>query len=220
MATKPDNAGAFRKYTVEFIGTFFLLITITMTVGGGLGQFAPIAIGGILTVMVYAGGHISGAHYNPAVSLAVYLRGRLHGGDLLPYMVAQFIGGTLAVMLGGFLLESLGIPEASPKELDIFPSLIAEVIGTIALVYVILNVATASRTAGNSFYGIAIGFTVMACAYAFGAISGGAFNPAVALGITMAGFTSWSSIWILLVGTFAGGALAAFIFQYVNGPEI
>ena len=121
-----------------------------MSVAGGLGQFAPIAIGCMLTVMVYAGGHISGAHYNPAVSLAIYLRGKLNAGDLLPYMVAQFLGGTLAVMLSGFLLSSMGVVETSAKELTIVPSLIAELLGTIALVYVILNVATAQRSVGNS----------------------------------------------------------------------
>jgi aquaporin Z len=190
MTTKPDNTGAFRKYVTEFVGTFFLLMAITMSVSGGAGQFAPIAIGSMLTVMVYAGGHISGAHYNPAVSLAIYLRGKLNAGDLVPYMVAQFL------------------------------SLIAELLGTIALVYVILNVATARRSVGNSYFGLAIGFTVMAGAYAFGSISGGAFNPAVALGITMASYTSWSSIWIFIVANFAGGALATFLFQYVNGPEL
>ncbi len=219
MSTNPDNTSAFRKYIVEFVGTFFLLIAITMAVSGGLGQFAPIAIGAMLMVMVFAGGHISGAHYNPAVSVAIYLRGKLKAGDLLPYIVAQCLGGTLAVMLSGFLLESLNIPEPSPKELDIVPSLIVELLGTIALVYVILNVATASRTTGNSFYGLAIGFAVLALGYLFGNISGGAFNPAVALGITMAGYSSWASIWIFLVANFAGGALGAFLFQYVNGPE-
>lgn len=219
MTTKLDNSGAFRKYVVEFVGTFFLMISFVMAVSGGLGQFAPIAIGSMLTVMVYAGGYISGAHYNPAISLAVYLRGKLNGGDLLPYMVAQFLGATLAVMLAGFLLESMGIPEAAPKDLDVFPALIAEVIGTIALVYVFLNVATSIRTSGNSYFGLAIGFTFLACLYAFGGVSGGAFNPAVALGITMADFTSWASIWIFLIANFVGGALAAFLFQYVNGPE-
>ena len=118
-----DNSVAFRKYVVEFIGTFFLLLAITMAVSGGLGSFAPLAIGCMLTVMVYAGGHISGAHYNPAVSLAVYLRGKLDGGDVLPYMVAQFLGGTLAVMLSGFLLETMEIAEPAPKVLNVFPSL-------------------------------------------------------------------------------------------------
>jgi len=220
MITKPDNSGAFRKYVVEFVGTFFLMMSISMSVLGGLGEFAPIAIGTMLMVMVYAGGPISGAHYNPAVSLAVYLRGKLHGSDVLPYMVAQFIGSTLAVMLSGFLLESMDVAEAVPKVLDVFPSLIAEVIGTIALVYVVLNVATSKRTIGNSYFGLAIGFTVMTCAYLFGSLSGGAFNPAVALGITMSGITSWESIWIFLIANFLGGALAAFLYQYVNGPEI
>jgi len=219
MAVDPDNTGAFRKYVVEFTGTFFLLLAITMAVSGGLGQFALIAIGTMLMVMVFAGGHISGAHYNPAVSVAVYLRGKLKAGDLLPYIIAQCLGGMSAVMVSGFLLESMGIPDPAPKELDIVPSLIAEVLGTLALVYVILNVATAARTTGNSFYGLAIGFTVLTLAYLFGNISGGAFNPAVALGITMAGYTSWASIWVFLVANFTGGALGAFLFQYVNGPE-
>ncbi|MEO5907329.1 MAG: aquaporin [Saprospiraceae bacterium] len=219
MADSQDNTGAFRKYIVEFVGTFFLLMAICMAVSGGLGNLAPLAIGFMLTVMVFAGGHISGAHYNPAVSVAIYLRGKLNAGDVLPYMVAQFLGSTLAVMLAGFLLQSMGVPEPAPKEIDIIPALISEILGTIALVYVILNVATAPRNTGNSFYGLAIGFTVIACIYAFGGISGGAFNPAVALGITMAGYSSWSSIWVFIVANFVGGVLAAFLFQYVNGPE-
>lgn len=219
MAVDPDHTGAFRKYVVEFTGTFFLMMAIIMAVSGGLGQFAPIAIGTMLMVMVFAGGHISGAHYNPAVSVAVYLRGKLKVGDVLPYIVAQCLGSTLAVMLSGFLLEALAIPKPSTRELDIVPSLIVEILGTIALVYVILNVATASRTTGNSFYGLAIGFAVVSLAYLFGNISGGAFNPAVALGITMIGYTSWGSIWIFLVANFVGGALGAFLFQYVNGPD-
>jgi len=219
MTIKADNAGAFRRYVVEFIGTFFLMMAICMSVIGGLGQFAPLAIGVMLTVMVYAGGPISGAHYNPAASVAAYLRGSLHISDLLPYIVAQVLGGTLASMLAGFLLTSMGAAEPTPKELDVVPSLIAELLGTFALVYVILNVSTVKRTAGNSYFGLAIGFTVLTCAYLFGGISGGAFNPAVALGITMAGLTSWASIWIFIVANFVGGALAAFLFQYVNGPE-
>ncbi len=219
MATKTDNTGAFRRYVTEFIGTFFFLLVICMTVMGGAGQFAPLAIGVMLMVMIYAGGPISGGHYNPAVSLGAYLRGALHISDLLPYMLAQFLGGTLAAMLAGFLLTSTGSAEPTPRELDIVPSLIVEVLGTIALVYVVLNVATVKKTTPNSYFGFAIGFTVMTCAYAFGNISGGVFNPAVAVGVTMAGITSWSSIWIYLVANFAGGVLGAFLFQYVNGPE-
>ncbi|MDQ3015415.1 MAG: aquaporin [Bacteroidota bacterium] len=217
---QPDNTNAFRKYVVEFVGTFFLLMSFCMATSGGLGQFAPLAIGATLMVMVYAGGHISGAHFNPAVSLACYLRGKLKAGDLLPFIVAQCLGGVLAVMLSGFFLESIGTAAPAPKELNIVPALIAEVLGTIAVVYVYLNVYTAQRTAGNSYYGLAIGFVLMACLYVFGNISGGAFNPAIALGMTMADYTSWSSIWVFLVANFGGGALAAFLFQYVNGPEV
>ena len=219
MTPKADNTGAFRRYVVEFIGSFFLMMAVGMSVIGGLGQFAPIAIGTMLTVMVYAGGSISGAHYNPAVSMASYLRGSLHISDLLPYIVSQVLEGTLASMLAGFLVVSMGVPDPAPKELEVVPSLIAEFLGTFALVYVILNVSTSKKTAGNSYYGLAIGSTVMAGAFIFGGVSGGAFNPAIALGITMAGLTSWASIWIFVLANFVGGALAAFLFQYVNGPE-
>jgi len=219
MATKTDQTGVFRKYVVEFIGTFFLVMSICMAEGGGLGQFGPLAVGLTLVMLVYAGGHISGSHLNPAVSLAVYLRGKLNAGDVLPYMVGQFLGATLAAMLSGFLLGSFHSPEPVTKELDIVPALIAEVVGTILYVYVYLNMFTTRRTSGNTYFGLAIGLAYLAAMYTFQSVSDGAFNPAVALAITMANFTSWSSIWIFLVANFAGGMLAAFLSQYVNGPE-
>ena len=98
------------------------------------------------------------------------------------------------------------------------PALIAELIGTFALCYVVLNVATAKGTAGNSNYGLAIGFTVMTMAFALGGISGGAFNPAVATGITIMHIEKAANFWIYLVGNFAGGALAATAFKFIN-PE-
>ena len=220
MATKTDQTGAFRKYVVEFIGTFFLVMCICMTEGGGLGEFAPLAIGVTLMIMVYAGGYISGSHFNPAVTVAVYLRGKLDAGDVLPYMLGQFLGSTLAVMLAGFLLTSTQAPEPMTKELDIVPTLIAEILGTLFCVYVYLNMFTTRRTSGNTYFGIVIGLAYMVSLYMFQSISTGAFNPAVALGITMANITSWSSIWIFIVSNFVGGVLAAFLSQYVNGPDI
>ena len=219
MATKSDQTGVFRKYVVEFIGTFFLVMSICMAESGGLGQFGPLAIGMTLIMLVYSSGHISGSHLNPAVSLAVYLRGRLNGGDVMPYMVGQFLGATLAAMLSGFLLTSLQLAEPVTKELDIVPSLIAEFLGTLLYVYVYLNMFTTRRTSGNTYFGIAIGLAYVASLYTFQSVSQGAFNPAVALGITMANLTSWSSMWIFLVANFAGGVVAAFLSQYVNGPE-
>ena len=85
-----------RKYLTELIGTFFLVLTIGMTVIGGKGDFAPIAIGAILMAMVFAGGYISGAHYNPAVTLAVLIRGKISAGDAVVYMIVQIAGGCAA----------------------------------------------------------------------------------------------------------------------------
>lgn len=207
------------KYLVEFIGTFFLILTIIVTVGGTAGAMAPIAIGSILMVMIYAGGHISGAHYNPAVTLGVFLRGKCSAADVPIYMVAQVLGGVLAAFVGKMLLPAMG-PAAAGISMggafNVVPALLAEFLGTFALVYVVLNVATSSVTAGNSYYGLAIGFTVTACAYGLGSVTGGAFNPAVAAGVTAAGMTPISNIWIFLLAQFAAGALAAVVFKMVD----
>jgi aquaporin Z len=205
-----------KKYLTEFIGTFFLVFTVGMTcIEPGAGALAPLAIGSALMVMIYAGGHISGGHYNPAVTLAVWLRGRCASSDVLPYWISQIAGAFAAAALTIFLK---GNPTLTPPDLKMVPSLLAEFVGTFALCYVVLNVATAKSTAGNSFYGLAIGFTVAAMAFAVGGISGGAFNPAVATGITVLHLEKAANIWIYLVANFAGGALAAVIFKFVN-PE-
>lgn len=204
------------KYLVEFIGTFFLVLTIGLAVlEPGAGAMAPVAIGSALMVMVYAGGHISGAHYNPAVTLAVWLRGRCPARDVTPYVGAQIIGGLLASFMVLFVKGPSAVPPARP---DPVPALLVEFLYTFALCYVVLNVATSRNTVGNSFYGLAIGFTVTAGAYSAGAISGGAFNPAVAVGITVMGLSSLGSMWIFLLANFLGGALAAATFTFLN-PE-
>jgi aquaporin Z len=205
-----------KKYLVEFIGTFFLVFTVGMTVvQPNIGSLALLAIGAALMIMVYAGGHVSGGHYNPAVTLAVWLRGRCATADVLPYWISQIIGAFVAAFLTLYLKND---PAIAPQELKIAPALIAEFVGTFALAYVVLNVATAKATSGNSFYGLAIGFTVMTMAFALGGISGGAFNPAVATGITVMHLEKAANIWIYLVANFSGGALAAVVFKFVN-PE-
>jgi aquaporin Z len=202
------------KYLVELIGTFFLVLTIGCTViSPGAGDLAPIAIGASLMVMIFAGGHISGGHYNPAVTLGVWIRGRCEARDVLPYWVSQLIGAVLAALVVQFLKGSSHKPVGNPP---ILPALLAEFLFTFALVYVVLHVATAKGTAGNSFYGLAIGMTVMSGAFAVGNISGGAFNPAVALGITLMGLSAWSSIWIFWVAELAAGAGAALVFKAVE----
>jgi aquaporin Z len=205
-----------RKYLTEFIGTFFLVLTIGMVVLGGKGDFAPLAIGSVLMVMAFAGGHISGAHYNPAVTLAVLVRGRISLIDSVFYVLSQLIGAGLASFAVMYLLQDK-IPPESVQMADTTKGLLAEFLGTFALAYVVLNTATAKGTSGNSFYGLSIGFTVLAMAYAFGGISGGAFNPAVALGISLMKLSAWNNFWVFPVACFGGGFLAAIIFR-VNNP--
>jgi aquaporin Z len=202
------------KYIAEFIGTFFLVLTIGCTViGNGAGALAPLAIGSALMVMIFAGGHISGGHFNPAVTLGVWLRGKCEAKDAAPYMIAQIVAGLLAAVVVRFLKSGIAIAPMQPATV---PALLAEFLFTFALVYVVLNAATAKGTSGNSFYGLAIGFTVMVGAFSVGNISGGAFNPAVAVGISVMGLSSWSNIWIYLVADFAGGAVAAGAFKALN----
>jgi aquaporin Z len=122
----------------------------------------------------------------------------------------------LAAFIALFLTN---FPSAVPKELKVLPALVAEFLYTFALCYVVLNVATAKGTSGNSFYGLAIGFTVLVGAFAVGHISGGAFNPAVALGITAMGLAHASHIWIYLLANFAGGAVAALAFRFLNPQD-
>jgi len=206
-----------KKYITEFIGTFFLVLTVGCTVIlGGTGVIPPLAIGSALMVMIYAGGHISGGHYNPAVTLGVWIRGRCPTRDVLPYWLAQLAGAVAASLTVPFL-PNTWLPVTAMKQ-SIGPALLAEFLFTFALVYVVLNVATAKANAGNSFYGLAIGFTVMTGAFAVGGISGGAFNPAVAVGISIMGLSAWSHLWIYLVATLAGGAVAAVTFKLLN-PE-
>jgi aquaporin Z len=205
------------RYAAEFIGTFFLVLTIGCTgIGAGPGVIAPLAIGSILMVMIYAGGHISGAHYNPAVTLGVFIRGRCPVGDVVPYMVAQALGAVTAAVVVLFL--KTGTP-VTPFTAPVAPALVAEVLFTFALVYVVLNVATAKATSGNSYFGLAIGFTVLAGAFSVGAISGGAFNPAVAVGAMTMGLFPWSALWIYVVADFVGGAAAALVFNALNPTD-
>ena len=205
------------KYIAEFIGTFFLVLTIGCTVVGAIpGVIAPLAIGAALMVMVYAGGHISGGHYNPAVTLGVLIRGKINVADVAPYMISQLLAAAAAAATVKCLRAGVVI---TPGVLKVGPALLAEFLFTFALVYVVLNSATAEDTSGNSFYGLAIGMTVMTGAFAVGDISGGAFNPAVAVGISILGLASWSNIWIYLVAGFGGAVVAALIFNLINPAE-
>ena len=203
-----------RKLIVEAIGTFFLVLTIGQVVlDPGAGALAPLAIGSVLMVMIYAGGHISGGHYNPAVTLGVFLRHRATAAELGGYWVAQVLGGVCAALVTGYLKPDAVVTAADPALGQAF---VAEFLFTFALVYVVLNVATARGTTGNSYFGLAIGFTVLVGAYSVGAISGGAFNPAVAVGITILGLTAPSFLWVFIVANLLGGAAAGLLFNALD----
>src|ERR1700678_2495285 len=206
------------KYLTEFIGTFFLVYTVGCTVIPGTpGVIAPLAIGASLMVMVFAGGHVSGGHYNPAVTLAVWIRGRCETRDVVHYWFAQIA----AALAAAWLVGRMKMPGAAqPLMLAGWkPAFVAEFLFTFALCWVVLNAATSKGTAGNSFYGLAIGMTVMVGCVAVGNVSGGAFNPAVATGITRMGLSLWSNYWVLISGEVAGAIAAATAYKVVNGSE-
>jgi aquaporin Z len=206
-----------RKLTVEFIGTFFLVFTVGTATAkiNPSGVVAPLAIGSVLMVMVFAGGWVSGGHYNPAVSTGVLVRGGMNRPDWLPYIVVQLVAG----VVGGLLASVIAGHQSAASLSGVGKVLIAEFLFTFALVYVVLNVATAKANEGNSFYGLAIGFTVLAGAFAVGPISGAAFNPAVALGQIVHGAVGVSHIWEYWLAQFLAGAAAGRAFLYIQGPE-
>ncbi|MBZ0171181.1 MAG: aquaporin, partial [Phycisphaerales bacterium] len=204
------------KLIVEFIGAFFLVFTIGMTViAPGAGAMAPVAIGLVLAVMVYAGGHVSGGHYNPSVTIAVFLRGKCAAAEVAPYVISQLLASAAACFAVLYLKPDAPI---TPMEIVVVPSLIAEFLFTFALCFVVLSTATADANEGNSYFGAAIGLTVLCGAYSVGSISGGSFNPAVTLALGITGLAQWADLWVHLVAEIAGGVVAAVVFKSVVKP--
>ncbi len=228
------------KYLTEFIGTFFLVLTIALAVRlENAAVVAPIAIGSVLMLMVYMGGHISGAHYNPAVTLGVLLRGKCSLLDALPYMLCQFLGAVVATFCAGWLAGGDLLLPAPSDGVPLANAVVNEAIFTFALVLVVLNVATSPKTEGNSYYGLAIGFTILVAAFVGGGISGGAYNPAVGCGPILANMLSgvadstpvdaekakvavgsFSHFWIYLAGPFAGAVVAALVYHLQHLSEL
>jgi aquaporin Z len=204
-----------RNYLTEFIGTFFLVLTVGLTVLNGT-PLAPLAIGASLMVMVYMGGHVSGGHYNPAVSLAVLLRGKMASlAEFTGYVVSQLAGAVAAALVVYGVMGKSFAPAPAP-DASLTAALLVELLYTFALALVVLNSAASAKTHGNSFYGLAIGFTIVVAAFAGGPVSGGAFNPAVGVGAILVnavvGGGAVANLWLYIVGPLAGGALAAGVF--------
>ena len=205
--------GTVRNVVAELLATLLFVFTIVGAVNADT-TLAPIAIGFALMVLVYATGHISGAHLNPAVSLAVLIRGGIGIGDFVAYVVAQLVGGALGALL------ALTVWPAAEAAVEFNPgtgaAFVVEAVVTLILAYVVLNVATSKDNDGNSFYGLAIGGTVTAGAIAVGGVSGGGFNPAVALGLAVHGEFTWSNMWVYAVAPLVGAAIAGIAFRLLN----
>ena len=205
------------KVITEAIGTFFLVFAVVGAVSQG-SPLAAFAIGGTLAVAIYAGGHISGAHYNPAVSIAAFVRGRLPAAELPAYVGAQLAGASLASLLGAWVFRA-GMAHANVwSGRALITALIVEALFTFFLAFVVLNVATSQDHPDNSFYGAAIGGTVLVGVLLVGPISGAVFNPAVALGVTFANLSAWGNLWVFIVAQVVGGVLAGVAFRALN-PE-
>jgi aquaporin Z len=213
------TAGA--KFSVEAIGTFVLVFTVGAAVATR-SSLAPLAIGASLMVMVYAGGHVSGGHYNPAVTLAVLLRRRIGLRDAVAYWIAQLGAGVLAALLVRTVIDPVEATKTATLTLSghsLAAAFVVELLFTLALCYVVLNVATSKSHPDNSFYGLAIGFTVLAGAAAVGTISGGAFNPAVTLGAAVMGMFAWSTLWVYFLAQLIGGIAAGVAFVALNPDD-
>ena len=215
VAAPPLWAVATRKYVVEFIGAFFLMFAVGVAVLSG-SVFTPLAAGATLMVMIYAGGHISGGHYNPAVTMAALVRRRIGIRDAVPYWIAQVAGGVVAGALARAVVNPATVKTLTLSGHTEAAAAVVELLITFALCYVVLNVATSKDQPGNGFFGLAIGFTVVAGAFAVGGISGGVFNPAVALGGAAAGLFGWSTIWVYLAVQLAAGIAAGLTFLALN----
>jgi aquaporin Z len=200
------------RLVTEFAGTFVFFTVIALS--GNAGVLAPLAIGLALIAMVYMGGHVSGAHYNPAVSFGLLLRRVIPVTTMVLYWIVQVVAGLLAFSLA-YALTGRHAAIHPGSGVNAMAALGAEVVFTAALVLVVLNVAATKETAGNSFYGLAIGLTVGAGAFVVGPISGAAFNPAVGIAATFSGAVfgqdSWSDLWIYIVGPLLGAAIGALV---------
>lgn len=207
-------SGTLRSALAELVGTFIFVFAIVAAVNSG-SDLTPLAIGFALMVMVYATGHISGAHLNPAVTVGVWLRGAIDAAGAIFYIVAQLIGAALAALVSFALFPA----PSEALQIEVGPAFLVEALWTFVLVYVVLNVATSKDHPNNSFYGLAIGTTVFVGAVAFGSVSGGGFNPAVALGLAITGNFAWGSYWLYFLAPIVGGVVAALLFRVLNAHD-
>jgi aquaporin Z len=202
-----------QKLLTEFIGTFFLSLTISVSVIHYEYEYIPFAIASTLMVVIYAGGHISGAHYNPAVTISVYLRGSCNKDDVLPYIASQILAAVIAALVADRFLTTKKYYDVELFTLG-SEAVVAEFLFTFLLAYVILNVATTESKSGNGYYGASIALVVLAGAITVGSISLASFNPAVTSALIISGKISFSASWMHFLPQLVGAILATYVYKF------
>jgi aquaporin Z len=197
-----------RRYAAELLGAFFLVLTLLCTSAVSL-VLAAASVAAVLVVCVWVGAHLSGGHFNPAVTLGVYLRGGMSSLDLWSYWAAQLSGALLAAVVAMLVLpgRSAGVPDAS----TVAPVAVLELLFTFALVYVVLSVGASGQQELNVFLGVASGVVVLAGMLAVSALSTAAFNPAIAFGLSVDGVVDWPTVAAYVGAELVGGATAAVV---------
>lgn len=205
-----------KKLVMEFLGTFFFLLTIA---SGG----SAFAIGAMLAVWIYIGGYISGGNYNPMVSLALFLRGRLSLNEMFSYWGAQVAGGIVAYLTAVFIRGGFPIP-APVEGISLFQAGFVEIGLAFTLAMIILVAATSRIANLGHIAGFAIGFTIPAIAAIGGNVTGALANPAIAIGSHVTSFlfggpADFVAMAMYIGAALIGGALAAYAYRYFYGVE-
>lgn len=211
------------KVLAEFVGTYYLVFVVGCNVlTGSIGS--ALSIGAMLMVMIYALGSVSGANFNPAVTVAIWSsqRGLLPAKDAVLYILGQIAGGICAALTYGALFGRAFVIGPG-GQYTLMAAVVVEVLYTMALCYVVLNVTTTRKQDGSNYFGLAIGFTVISASLTIGGISGCVLNPAAAVGCSLVlgiyeGFDSYSVLY-MPVYTFVpllGSVLAAGAFYIVQ----
>lgn len=233
-----------KKFLAELIGTFFLVFVgtgsvvadtlISQTVNpklvgiGMVGGFAEwfgvsLAFGITVIIFIYAVGKISGAHFNPAVTLGLLSTGNISGKDSVVYIIAQLIGAVIGSICVYFCFGPASATVAAlgatypASNISFIQAVIAELIGTFLLVFVVMGVAV-DKKAEPGFAGVAIGLTVAAAIFVLGPITGGSINPARTFGpylidSLVGGGNLWNYLLIYIIGPIVGGILGALTYK-------
>lgn len=204
-----------KKCLVEFVGTFFIMFTFGAALfPNSNNAFPPLAIAFIVIAVVYMGKSISGAQYNPAISLADSIRGKLSWKHLLPYVIVQFIAAAFAAYVLSFII--VVPPYSNETTFNIKAMFACEFLFTFLLTYTYLQTVNCEKTKGNSYYGLAIGSVILAAFLATAGTSYGVFNPAIALALIVMGLAQIKLVVFTIIANIIAGAAAAGIYKITS----